>query len=180
MAAVLEQNDVKCTLIDYPAQDKDWEDLEEDLKRLRPDLFLISITTPTLDRDLRAGKLAKTIRRDTLVGVKGAHFWRDNPRILLKYPMLDFAMMGEYEETIGEFVTKPDWKEVPGLIYRDQGEVHSTGKRELVQNLDDIPYPARHLIKNSVYIRPDTGELQTTIVTNRGCPENASSALPRV
>lgn len=181
MAAVLEQNDVKCTLVDYPALDKDWEDLEEDLNRLRPDLFLLSITTPTLDRDLRAAKLAKTIRRDMLIGAKGAHFWRDNPKILLKYPMLDFVMMGEYEETVADLVTKSDWRDVPGVIFRSQGQVISTGKRELVQNLDAIPYPARHLMDNSVYIRPDTGELQTTIVTNRGCPEKCVFCLaPRV
>lgn len=181
MAASLEREGIKCTLGDYPGEDWGWEQLEEDLRRLRPDLIVLSITTPTLARDLRAAQLAKVVRPDTVVVVKGAHFWRDQPSMLKQYPMIDVIMRGEYEHTIAEIATKPDWSEVTGVVYRRSGEVVSTGKRPFNFNLDSLAYPARHLANNRLYRRPDTGELQTTIVTNRGCPEKCIFCLaPRV
>lgn len=181
IGAVLEGQGVKCTLTDYPGENLDWDYLQDDLKRLRPDLFVLSTTTPTLDRDLRAAQLAKAIRPDTIVVAKGAHFWREQPSLLMQYPMIDVIMRGEYEETIGELVTQPDWSKVVGITYRRGGQIVSTGKRPFLEDLDRIPYPARHLANNSLYVRPDTGELQTTIVTNRGCPEKCVFCLaPRV
>jgi anaerobic magnesium-protoporphyrin IX monomethyl ester cyclase len=39
-----------------------------------------------------------------------------------------------------------------------------------VENLDALPFPARHLLKNDLYTAPDTGEPITMINTGRGCP----------
>lgn len=45
-----------------------------------------------------------------------------------------------------------------------------TGKRPLNDRLDDLPFPARHLLRNEVYISPETGNPLTVIHGNRGCP----------
>lgn len=45
-----------------------------------------------------------------------------------------------------------------------------TGKRTLQPDLDGLPYPARHLLRNKVYISPETGNPLTVIHGNRGCP----------
>jgi len=45
-----------------------------------------------------------------------------------------------------------------------------TGKRDLEQSLDAIPFPARHLLANDVYVSPETGNPLTVIHGNRGCP----------
>jgi radical SAM superfamily enzyme YgiQ (UPF0313 family) len=62
--------------------------------------------------------------------------------------------------------------EIAGITWRDRatGEIHKNPDRPFEMELDNIPYPARHLTNNSLYFRPDSGELQTTLVTNRGCP----------
>ncbi|MFH0794883.1 MAG: radical SAM protein, partial [bacterium] len=39
-----------------------------------------------------------------------------------------------------------------------------------LDKLDALPFPARHLANNALYVRPDTNEMQTTVITNRGCP----------
>ncbi len=48
--------------------------------------------------------------------------------------------------------------------------VFFTGKRDLQQNLDSLPLPARHLLNNKIYISPETGNPLTVIHGNRGCP----------
>jgi len=123
MAGSLEREKVKCTLIDYPGEGLGWENLQRDLERLRPDMLILSITTPTLERDMRAARLAKIVREDTVVVIKGAHFWRDNPDILKKYPMVDVIMRGEYEQTIADLVLQEDWTQVPGIMFRGFGKV---------------------------------------------------------
>ncbi len=45
-----------------------------------------------------------------------------------------------------------------------------TGKRALSTELDSLPYPARHLLKNDLYRSPETGNPLTIIHGNRGCP----------
>src|SRR3990172_9299771 len=67
IGAALERQGVKCTLTDYPGEKWGWDRLEDDLKRLRPDLVFLSTTTPPLHPDLRAAQVAKTIRHDTIV-----------------------------------------------------------------------------------------------------------------
>jgi radical SAM superfamily enzyme YgiQ (UPF0313 family) len=80
-------------------------------------------------------------------------------------------LRGEYEETCRELGEGRPLDAIAGLTCRDaQGAVRRNPDRPFVEDLDAIPYPARHLARNEFYRRPDTGELQTTLVTNRGCP----------
>ncbi|MBD3266718.1 radical SAM protein [bacterium] len=63
-----------------------------------------------------------------------------------------------------------EWGDVSGITFRQGEELFGNPDRPFIQDIDSIPYPARHLIDNRIYIRPDVGELQTTVVTSRGCP----------
>ena len=58
-----------------------------------------------------------------------------------------------------------------------QSAIIRTPDPPFIEDLDSIPFPARHLANNALYVRPDTGELQTTVVTNRGCPFNCCYCL---
>lgn len=50
------------------------------------------------------------------------------------------------------------------------GRIFFTGKRDLQKDLDSLPFPARHLLKNEIYVSPETGNLLTVVHGNRGCP----------
>lgn len=45
-----------------------------------------------------------------------------------------------------------------------------TGRRTLQNALDDLPLPARHLLRNEIYRSPETGNPLAVIHGNRGCP----------
>ncbi len=170
MAAGLEQIGVECRIKDYPAQEHTWEDFKQDLEEFHPDALILSITTPTLEEDMKAAALAKeTIPSITTIS-KGAHFIKLDKNALEHYPQLDLIMRGEYEETIKELASAKPFPEITGITYRNGSDIVRNDNRGYIQDIDSIPLPARHLIDNSYYFRPDTGELQTTIVTSRGCP----------
>lgn len=71
-------------------------------------------------------------------------------------------------------------KDVPGLILFNQAlepAILKTGAAPFLEDLDSLPFPARDLIDNRLYLRPDTGEPQATIQVSRGCPSSCTFCL---
>jgi anaerobic magnesium-protoporphyrin IX monomethyl ester cyclase len=171
-AGACEDGGAECRLVDFPAEDLGWDDLRELLAEFKPDDLFLSITTPSLSRDLLAAPLAKEILPGARVFAKGAHFQVHDLDTLEKHPQLDGTLRGEYEETCRELGRGAAMADVLGLTWRDRetGALTRNDERPFEQDLDKFPFPARHLTKNELYRRPDSGEAQTTIITNRGCP----------
>ncbi|MBI3735866.1 radical SAM protein, partial [Candidatus Sumerlaeota bacterium] len=170
-AGSFEAAGANCVVRDYPGEELGWSDLEKELRSFQPDMLVMSITTPSLHDDMKAAELAKQVDSKIITIAKGAHFNTLDVKSLEKYPALDVVLRGEYEETCRELAEGKPLSEIQGLTYRAGGDrIVKNPDRPFVDNLDAIPFPARHLAKNDLYRRPDTGELQTTILTNRGCP----------
>lgn len=166
-------------LKDYPGEEQGWAELECDLREFNPQAILLSITTPSLSLDLEAAALAKRVRPGILTIAKGAHFNTLDVPTLEQYPALDIVLRGEYEHTcrdLGRRLCLARGGAVPfeailGMTWRDQdGWIRRNPDRPFEDDLDTIPFPARHLANNQFYLRPDSGQMQTTLVTNRGCP----------
>lgn len=170
VASALESAGAECRVKDYPGKELTWDHLRKELSEFQPEALVLSITTPTLPDDVKAASLAKELNPDIITICKGAHFRRLDIEAMNQYPQIDVVIRGEYEETAKELASGKPFNEIAGITWRGpEGPVRNP-ERGYIQNVDDIPFPARHLIDNSLYIRPDTGELQTTIVTSRGCP----------
>jgi len=115
----------------------------------------------------------------TLVG--GPHSSALPIDTLKEFPYFDLVVIGEGEATIAELCREissgNDLKNVNGLALREGGTTICTKKRELIKNLDEINYPARHLLQNiRHHNRHSTRGLSpsnhnvTEIFTSRGCP----------
>lgn len=172
MAAVLEKLGIVCRIRDYAAEKAGWEDLEADLVSFKPNVLVVSVTTPTIERDLAACRIAKARLSEVLTVAKGAHFTPKDEEIMLRYGGLDCAIRGESEHAIAEIAELKPFKDILGLTYRaSEGLTRNADRPYIeVENLDNLPFPARHLIRNDLYAAPDTGEPLTMINTGRGCP----------
>jgi anaerobic magnesium-protoporphyrin IX monomethyl ester cyclase len=166
-------------LRDYPAEDKTWVHFEQDLQSFKPAEVLLSITTVSLKRDLHACSFIKRISPPTRVVAKGAHFNTLDISSLEANPDLDIVLWGEYEHSCFELGQNLALESIKGISWRAPGQLSSgsdRGKptrnpsRPFEMDLDLLPFPARALTNNALYRRPDTGQVQTTLVTNRGCP----------
>jgi anaerobic magnesium-protoporphyrin IX monomethyl ester cyclase len=170
-AAEFEQTGCECRIVDYPGERLGWKELESDLRSFMPDFLVLSITTPSLEHDLRAAEVAKHVEPNIVTIAKGAHFNVLDVSTLEQRPALDMVLRGEYEEACRELGARKPLEEILGLTYRNsRGEIERNPARPFIDDLNTLPFPARHLTRNELYVRPDTGEPQTTIVTNRGCP----------
>jgi radical SAM superfamily enzyme YgiQ (UPF0313 family) len=170
-AAGFEMGGATCTLVDYPAENQDLAGFLDDIRQQQPDLVLLSITTPGFDDDMAVAAHIKEVAPATVVAAKGAHFNVLDRQAFERYPALDLAFRGEYELACRDLAAGRPWSDIEGLTYRTAaGEMVRTADRPFLEDLDTLPFPARHLAHNALYVRPDTGEMQTTLVTNRGCP----------
>ncbi|MBF8263800.1 MAG: Radical domain protein [Parachlamydiales bacterium] len=91
---------------------------------------------------------------------------------LEKFPMIDSIILGEGEETLSELidrlVAKRDWRDIPGLAYREKCATISTPKRALIENLDLLPFPDRYLATG------DGETIEVMMEGTRGCKFNCS------
>ncbi|MBX7247292.1 MAG: B12-binding domain-containing radical SAM protein [Candidatus Sumerlaeaceae bacterium] len=168
----------ECKLVDYPGERRSWGHLEADIREFKPQVMMMSITTPSLHKDVEAATLAKSIDPTIVTVAKGAHFNVLDREAMELYPQLDCVVRGEYEHTAAELGIGKPLAEILGITWRNaEGVITRNADRPFIDNLDSIPFPARHLAHNELYFRPDTMEMQTTIVTNRGCPHSCIYCL---
>lgn len=166
LAAVAEKQGLEAKIADY----SQGGDYEADLLVFKPDYLVVNIATPTLEHDLEAIKKAKEICPNIITIAKGAAFLTLAERIIKEHDELDFGILGEAENTLKEILEEKSKTEILGLFYKENDAVKFTGYRPFIEDLDSLPFPARHLVDNNIYRRPDNNKVQATIKVSRGCP----------
>ena len=164
-------------IVDYSLITKSHEQFAEDLKEFKPDYLVVNVATTTLENDLAVFAIAKEILPDIITIAKGAHFLTSNTDVLYKCRALDLVIVGEAEETLKEILEEKNYHEIKGLCYRDGFVAKFTGARPFIQNLDELPFPARHLVNNDMFRRPDNNKVQAIIKVSRGCPHHCFFCL---
>ena len=157
----------------YEAKIRDYSqggDFIKDLREFKPDYLVANIATPTFQSDMSALKKAKEILKTVCIIVKGAPFITYNTNAIYENPFLDYVIIGEAEFTLRDILNRVPDEDILGICYRANFQAEKTEKRPFIENLDLIPFPARHLVDNSIYRRPDNGKVQAVIKVSRGCP----------
>lgn len=144
--------------------------LEADIREFSPDYIVANIATPTLNSDMMALAQAKNILPSVKIIVKGAPFLTYNTNVIYENPFIDYVIMGEPELTFKEILEGVPNKDILGICYSENMQGIKNDMRPFNENLDDLPFPARHLVDNSIYRRPDNGKVQAVIKVSRGCP----------
>jgi len=93
-------------------------------------------------------------------------------------PNLDFVLVGESDRTIVDFCKalkgEIPFSSVEGLAYKNNGSIQLVPKVNYINNLDDLPYPAYHLVPIKKYFGVmkslDLKGVLFPILTSRSCP----------
>lgn len=156
---------------DYSLKAETINDVLNDILEFNPKYLVLNAATPTLDNDLSILAEVKKKFPEIITIAKGAHFNLLAKETLEKYPALDIAIMGEAELTLKDILSGVLLSDIKGVAYKTaDGAVIVNEKRPFNDELDKLPYPARDLVDNNIYRRPDTGEVQAVIKVSRGCP----------
>ncbi len=91
-----------------------------------------------------------------------------------------FVVRGEPDNIVSDLVSNLNHPElVKGLSYLKEGSVVDNPTAGLVNNLDELPIPARDLVNQNDYFNPKLGTSPfTAIVTSRGCPYKCLYCVP--
>jgi radical SAM superfamily enzyme YgiQ (UPF0313 family) len=96
--------------------------------------------------------------------------------ILKNEPLFDFIVMGEGEIATLELLKalgrgETDFSSIKGLVWRNSENVILKNEpRELIENLDELPFPARDFLENAPRDPVDNGLIESVrVVTSRGC-----------
>jgi anaerobic magnesium-protoporphyrin IX monomethyl ester cyclase len=173
VAGILEAAGCEVLFIDAHAHGLTLEETVQRLRNFGPAYIGYTLTTYLFFQSM---DWVKAIRAqvDVPVIVGGVHL-SIYPRETLAYPAVDYAVTGEAEESLPRLlvalVTGGRLEEVRGVAFKQpDGDVVVTPKAGDA-DVDRTPYPARHLIDNSVYFS-FISQLRnfTCFITSRGCP----------
>lgn len=164
------------TLLDCMPLKMGWKSLERKMRELKPHVVMAGDSETLYAHESgRVFQIAKAISPDIVTVAGGVHFSHACDDAFSKYP-IDAIVRGEGEETMGELLEAiqggGDWTKVAGLALPDgEGGVTYTGHRALIENLDDLPFPAYDLMPMDRYgtARYLFSPGGTTIHHGRGC-----------
>ena len=165
-------------VLDTQVLDIGYNKLKEVIEEKSPDVVGITAMTFTLIDVIKTADIVKEIDRDIKVVLGGPHV-HIYPYETIKLPQVDFIVLGEGEVTFLELVknisNKNILREIKGVIFKENGDIINTGIRKLNNNLDDLPFPARHLTPIERYssLMAKRNPI-TTMFTSRGCPFRCS------
>jgi anaerobic magnesium-protoporphyrin IX monomethyl ester cyclase len=131
------------------------------------DLIGITVFSPVYNEVISLFDRIKGIKNDVPVCLGGPYVTTIQDQIFQKTPA-EYAVYGEGEITFSELIHalkgNIELKDIRGLMYRNMsGEYIKNGPRELIENLDSLPFPAYDLFKMERYPLH-------RLVTSRGCP----------
>ena len=180
LAAYLRQQRPKADhieILDMAALNYGEEDLKKKLAEKIWDLTGVMILTPMYIRAKETIAIIKKSRPETKIVLGGPHATIFPEQTLEEISEIDYSVIGEGEITFCELVNAIDKKKhttkIPGLAYRQSGKVKMTKPRALIQNIDELPKPARDLLPMRTYNPAPTyyKKLPSYIMlTSRGCP----------
>ena len=161
------------------------ETIRDYVANFKPDLVGISVLFYTQSaQGQNVAKIVKSINPSTLV-VIGGNQVSENYASIMKNKNIDYAMINECDLVFADFVeayfSGKDYKKIPGLVYRTDGGLKVNNNNSFIENLDEIPLPARHLVNMEKYFEiglshnpyarhPRVGY----VMTSRGCPEKCA------
>lgn len=196
MAAVLEKNghEVKVydSLIENPSLRKiaeglyhfgsSWNDIKKEIETEKPSIVGIANQfTEQMKNAIKIAEIAKSVNKSILTVVGGNHS-TVAPEEFLGH--IDVACRGEGEYAMLDLADGKSLSRIDGISYHYKGKIKTNKPRKWIMNLDELPFPAYHLIdmeryfdavKKGMETRPDQfamSERQISLITSRGCPYN--------
>ena len=172
LGAVCEKAGYDVNVIDCQAEKLDFAGFRKRIAQTDADVVGMTSTTLTYKSALENARIAKEELPECTTVLGGCHatFWDENA--LNECPSLDIVVRREGEvtfvELLGKLSNKSSLNGVLGTTYRKKdGRIVRNEDRPFIENLDDLPFPAHHLLPlKSFHVM---GKTIFPLTTSRGC-----------
>jgi len=169
-------------LVEYTINDLTMN-IVADIYKRNPDVAAFSCYIWNIRETLDVIRNLKKIRPDLPVILGGPEVSYDTDEWMKHHPYIDVIVMGEGEQTFLEICRTlakaretgeaPEWRQVAGIAYREEGRVRFSAPREQIDDLNAIPSP----------YADDLHELNNRVVyfeASRGCPFKCQYCLSSI
>jgi anaerobic magnesium-protoporphyrin IX monomethyl ester cyclase len=157
LAAYIENKirNIEIKVTDCQAQQFDWKRLEKEIESFNPNIVAASgFATCNAYTVVRTLELSKKVDPEILTVTGGQHFTATAQESLETYPEIDVIIRGEGEQTLTELVknagNKSPFSKIKGISFKHKGSILHNSGRPLIENLDELPYPGYHFVKDFV------------------------------
>ncbi|MFX1450394.1 MAG: B12-binding domain-containing radical SAM protein [Promethearchaeota archaeon] len=138
------------------------------LKSFKPDCIGISMEATEHNDGIRLAKLAKQFNSKIKI-IVGGFQPTALPEVFLNEKSIDIVVRGEGEETFQEIIKQESGKNILGCSYKEEGEIIHNEDRPLIENLDKLPFPARHLRRYKYHFSWALKKEADQVSWGRGC-----------
>ncbi|MCP8320093.1 MAG: radical SAM protein [archaeon] len=180
VATFLKQNGFNVSVLDVTSQSL--QDVLSWVKREDPDFLGFSTLSSSGRSAAIIAEKVKEMNPNIKIAFGNYHATFNAERILKKYPFVDLIVRDEGEFTCLEIANclekGKDIRDVGGIVFREGERIIFTPDRQLIKDLDKLPFPDRSLLKNEY--RSTLAGLTvatkkfTSVVSSRGCPFNCT------
>ena len=182
-AALMKQNGYEVALFDTMFA-RQPDELQPQLDRIRPDVFVIyddgfNYLTKMCLTNMReaAFHMIKLAKKSGCIVILSSSDSTDRYEMYLEEGA-DYIMLGEAEMTLMDLVkalgnNEKDLFAIEGLAFRHNNATVKTLRRQVIRELDQLPFPAWDLIDMTPYRNmwmKQAGYFSMNMGTTRGCP----------
>jgi radical SAM superfamily enzyme YgiQ (UPF0313 family) len=179
IAAMLEKHGYSVDIFDYFYDlKKQMVEFKKFLAKEKPDVVGFTATTPQIPLVVEMANIVKSFDKKITVVVGGAHP-SACPFDFINDKNIDAEIIGEGEYTMLDIVKNiekgKNLSGIQGVGYIKNGKPHIDKAREPIEDLSELPWPARHLVSRAYFTKRNSlirGNWMktTTLMASRGCP----------
>lgn len=184
-ASIIEKNNFDVEILDAFALNLTLNEIVQEIRNKKPDMvgivpYDLSRQTP-IEVSCTISKKLKSVFPNLFIGLLWNYDINFFVSVLKNNPSLDFVVLGEPELIMVELCkiikdgNYEKLKKVKGIAFRDSknGKININEKRELINDLDILPFPARHMLPLDSYDFTPHRHKHTPfmpMLASRGCP----------
>ncbi len=155
VAAALEKAGFEVQMLDNYLMKKPTSEVHQLITSINPTIVGITCGSATYPRCIETARAIKQVKPDCKIVVGGWHA-SYMPDSLLEHSEIDYVVMGEGERAITQLVVaiqnQAETANIAGVACKRLGK-NIKNQPQLIEDMDEIPYPARHLLPLELYDR---------------------------
>jgi len=168
LAAVVREKGFPVKIVEANALNLNYEQVQKEILDYKPDFVAMTASSSMMDE---VDKLTELFPKDVKVILGGIHASSMPDEVLTDHKRIDLVVRGEGEESILEILNNKPLSKIDGLTYRKNGKIIHNKDSLMLENLDDLPFPARDLLPMHKYFSFEARRYPIDyIVSSRGCP----------
>jgi radical SAM superfamily enzyme YgiQ (UPF0313 family) len=179
LAAVIRKNNFPVGILDAAVLGLSNHETVKEILKENPSYVGFTAVTVSIHKAAKIAEIIKKIKPQITTLLGGPHLTAIPQETMELFPQFDIGIIGEGELTTIRLLESLEQNrplnEIPGVIYRENGNIINTGKAELIEDLDSLPFDAWDLLPNFPFAYKSSvhklGRLPTTsFISSRGCP----------